>query len=67
MAQTAEQRKIKRLESEVQRLKAEIDDLKKVSAWRQSQLYNEREWRRNFQRLLKDVVQEDDVKDLEIW
>lgn len=67
MTQTAEDRKIKRLEAEVKSLKDRIAHLEKVAAYNQTKLYSEREWRRNFQRLLKDVVQEDDVRDLETW
>lgn len=67
MAQTAEERKIKRLESEVKRLKTVIEGLQTDLRLSESTIYCEREWRRNFQRLLKDVVQEDDVRPLEKW
>lgn len=67
MAQTAEERKIKRLETEIRNLKNKIEHLEKIDSWRRTQLYNEREWRRNFQSLLKDVIQEDNVEELETW
>lgn len=67
MAQTAEERKIKRLESEVKRLKAQVDGLMSDLRLSQSKIYSEREWRRNFQRLLKDVVQEDTVEEYREW
>lgn len=67
MAQTTEERKIKRLETEIKKLKDKIEHLEKIDSRRRTQLYNEREWRRNFQSLLKDVVQEDYVEELETW
>lgn len=59
MAQTAEERKIKRLEKEVETLREKIKELEKTISWREGQLFNEREWKRDLQRLMKDVVQED--------
>jgi hypothetical protein len=61
MAQTAEERKIKRLEAEVKRLKEKVAEQDKLLHWKESALYSEREWRRNFQKLLKEAVLEDTV------
>ncbi len=61
MAQTAEERKIKRLEAEVKRLKEKVAEQDKLLHWKESELYSEREWRRNFQKLLKEAVLEDTV------
>lgn len=59
MTQTAEDRKVKRLENEVKTLKEKIKELEKIVSWREGQLFNEREWKRDLQRLMKDVVHED--------
>ena len=59
MTQTAEDRKVKRLENEVKSLKEKIKELEKIVSWREGQLFNEREWKRDLQRLMKDVVHED--------
>ena len=59
MAQTAEERKIKRLENEVKSLKEKIKELEKIVSWREGQLFDERNWKRDLQRLMKDVVHED--------
>ena len=59
MTQTVEDRKIKRLENEVKTLKEKIKELEKIVSWREGQLFSEREWKRDLQRLMKDVVHED--------
>jgi predicted RNase H-like nuclease (RuvC/YqgF family) len=63
MAQTAEQRKISRLESEVKRLKAERDTLKSNLREQDRALMYERNWRMDFQRLMKAAAQEDTLND----
>ena len=64
MAQSAEERKIKRLEAQVKRLKVQIEEQDKMLRWKESALYSEREWRRNFQKLLKEVVLDDTVDEI---
>jgi hypothetical protein len=64
MAQSAEERKIKRLEAQVKRLKVQIEEQDKMLRWKESALYGEREWRRNFQKLLKEVVLDDTVEEI---
>lgn len=44
MTQTAEDRKISRLEAKVKTLKAKIEDLESIARWNETRLYNEREW-----------------------
>lgn len=67
MAQSAEERKIKRLEAEVKRLKEKAKEQDELLRRKDSELYSERTWRRNFQSLLKEVVTEDTVQDREYW
>ena len=69
MAQTAEQRKIKRLETQIKHFKNEIDDYRMQIRRLEGNLYNERQWRRQFQSLLKEAVMEDSLKDTdrEYW
>lgn len=64
MAQSAEERKIKRLEAQVKRLKIQIEEQDKMLRRKESALYGEREWRRNFQKLLKEVVLDDTVDEI---
>lgn len=59
MTQTAEDRKVKRLEREVKSLKEKVKELEKIVSWREGQLFDERNWKRELQRLMKDVVHED--------
>lgn len=61
MAQTAEERKIRRLEKRVKDLKAELDQMKSVLLRKDYEINFEREWRRDFQRLIKDAALENDV------
>ena len=63
MAQTAEQRKIKRLEKQVADLKNEVTDLKDKLRKQDCEVMVERQWRMDFQRLMKDVVHSDTVDD----
>ena len=68
MAITAEERKIKRLEAEVKRLKEKVQEQEKIIRWKESTIYNEREWRRTFQKLVKEMVLEDTVEEhKEYW
>ena len=68
MAMTAEERKIKRLEAEVKRLKEKVQEQEKIIRWKESTIYNEREWRRTFQKLVKEMVLEDTVEEhKEYW
>ena len=63
MAQTAEQRKIKRLEKQVADLKNEVNDLQTKLRKQEREVMVERQWRMDFQRLMKDVVHSDTVDD----
>ena len=63
MAQTAEQRKIKRLEKQVADLKNEVNDLQTKLRKQEREVTIERQWRMDFQRLMKDVVHSDTVDD----
>jgi predicted nucleic acid-binding Zn-ribbon protein len=62
---TTEERKIKRLESQVQKLKEEVQTLTDKNRQLESMLSSERGWRQDFQNLLKAAVQEDNLKDYE--
>ena len=63
VAMTAEQRKIKRLEKSVADYKEEVSELKEVIRKQNRELVCERQWRQDFQRLMKTVVQEDTLDD----
>ncbi len=63
MAMSAEERKIKRLESEVKRLKEKVVEQDKIIRWKESAIHSEREWRRTFQKLVKEMVLEDTVEE----
>ena len=65
MAQTAEQRKIKRLEKQVADFKKTIEDLKMKIRQQDYEIVSERQWRQDFQRLMKDVVHADKLDDIE--
>ena len=69
MAMTAEQRKIKRLEKQVADFKKTVEDLKMKIRQQDYELVSERQWRQDFQRLMKDVVHEDKLDDIhrEYW
>ena len=60
---TAEERKIARLEKQVQTLKTEVERLNRVVEHRESSLGYERQWRQDFQRLMKAAALEDTVED----
>ena len=63
MAMTAEQRKIKRLEKAVADLKDEVTEYKQKLHKQEREVMVERQWRMDFQRLMKDVVHADTVDD----
>ncbi len=63
MAQTPEERKIKRLEKQVAELKNEISNYKLTIRNMERSLNAERQWRMDFQRLMKGIVQEDTLED----
>lgn len=65
MAQTPEERKIKRLEAEVKKLKDERETLKEHARQLDNDLQHERKWRQDFQRLMKAATSEDSLKDYE--
>jgi len=65
MAQTAEQRKIKRLEKQVADFKKTVEDLKMKIRQQDYEIVSERQWRQDFQRLMKDVVHADKLDDIE--
>ena len=65
MAQTADQRKIKRLEKQVADFKKTIEDLKMKIRQQDYEIVSERQWRQDFQRLMKDVVHADKLDDIE--
>ena len=62
---TTEERKIKRLESQVQELKKEVQTLTDKNHQLEYQLKGKRGWRQDFQKLMKTAVQEDTLKDYE--
>lgn len=59
MTQTAEERKIKKLEKTVTDYKVTTESLKQQIRNLESKLENERSWRISFQKLMKEVVHED--------
>ena len=65
MAQTADQRKIKRLEKQVADFKKTVEDLKMKIRQQDYKIVSERQWRQDFQRLMKDVVHADKLDDIE--
>lgn len=66
---TADQRKIKRLEKQVADFKKTVEDLKMKIRQQDYEIVSERQWRQDFQRLMKDVVHADKLDDLdrEYW
>ena len=60
---TAEERKIARLEKQVQTLKTEVERLNQAVKNRESSLGYERQWRQDFQRLMKAAALEDSLED----
>ena len=65
MAQTTVDRKTKRLEAEVKKLKEERDDLKRQLQDLHVRIGYEREWRMDFQRLVKAAAHEDNLESYE--
>ena len=65
MAMTAEQRKVKRLEKQVADFKKTVEDLKMKIRQQDYEIVSERQWRQDFQRLMKDVVHADKLDDIE--
>ena len=65
MAMTVDQRKIKRLEKTVADLKQQLDTAVKTVRRCDQELMWERQWRQDFQRLVKDAVQLDNLPDIE--
>lgn len=60
---TAEEKKIARLERELEKHKGWIKDLEEEKRQLNDQLVYERQWRRSFQRLMKTAVQEDNLQE----
>jgi cell division protein FtsB len=65
MAQTAEEKKIAKLEKELARYKKANEDLTEEIRNLQFNVASERSWRMDFQRLMKAAAQEDNLKDYE--
>lgn len=65
MAQTAEERKIKRLENELAKYKGFVKDLQEEKRVLEYRIDAERRWRMDFQKLMKAAVQEDTLTDYE--
>ena len=65
MAQTAEERKIKRLENELAKYKGFVKDLQEEKRVLEYRIDAERQWRMDFQKLMKAAVQEDTLTNYE--
>ena len=65
MAQTAEERKIKRLENELAKYKGFVKDLQEEKRVLEYRIEAERRWRMDFQKLMRATVQEDTLTDYE--
>ena len=65
MAQTAEERKIKRLENELAKYKGFVKDLQEEKRVLEYRIDAERRWRMDFQKLMRATVQEDTLTDYE--
>ena len=65
MAQTAEERKIKRLENELAKYKGFVKDLQEEKRVLEYRIDAERRWRMDFQKLMKAAVQEDTLTNYE--
>ena len=59
MAMTKEEAKIKRLDKKISEMKDQIQELKSQNRNLERSLQDERYWRVEFQRLMKDIVQTD--------
>jgi len=65
LSKSPEEKKIHRLEREIEKYKDQIKDLEKENALLEKSVASEREWRRDFQRLMKAAVHEDNLTDYE--
>ena len=65
MAQTAEEKKIAKLEKELARYKEHVKSLEEELRNLQFSVASERSWRMDFQRLMKAAVQEDNLTEYE--
>jgi hypothetical protein len=65
---TPEEKKIKRLEKQIKDLKSTVEHLREQERTHKDWLAAERRWRKAFQSLLKDAVQEDCLPNAEnMW
>ena len=64
---TKEETKIKRLEKQVKDLKDIVKELEQSERKLNQDLLWERQWRIDFQKLMKDAVQTDTLDDREYW
>lgn len=65
MAQTLEERKIKRLEAQIKVLKEKVEEQEMLLKRKDNELSSERKWRMDFQALMKAAVHEDNLTDYE--
>jgi predicted RNase H-like nuclease (RuvC/YqgF family) len=65
MAQTPEEKKIKRLETELDKFKKWNEALKQEKERLEHQVEYERRWRMDFQKLMKAATQEDNLTEYE--
>ncbi len=65
IAKSPEEKKIVRLERELAKYKDQIKDLEQEKRLLENSVIAEREWRRDFQRLLKAAAQEDNLTEYE--
>lgn len=65
LKKTPEEKKIVRLEREIEKYKDQIKDLEKEKSLLEKSVDAEREWRRDFQRLMKAAVHEDSLTEYE--
>ncbi len=65
VAKTPDQKRIAKLEKEVETLKSFIKDLEEDKRNMEYSLESERRWRMDFQRLMKSATQEDNLTEYE--
>ncbi len=65
VAKTPDQKRIAKLEKEVEKLKSFIKDLEEDKRNMEYSLESERRWRMDFQRLMKSATQEDNLTEYE--
>jgi cell division protein FtsB len=65
VAKTPDQKRIAKLEKEVEKLKGFIKDLEEDKRNMEYSLESERRWRMDFQRLMKSATQEDNLTEYE--